>query len=366
MRFAAFLTAFAVLLTGCEAGMVQRRIVVHALGIDPAEEGSGYSVSYQVFTGGSDSDNGPVDANEQTVITLPSEGETLYDAEKNLALKTGREVFLGDVELIVISEELANRGMADFLQYFGRSDIYPGVNVVYCRGKAEDIIGEKLEQGAATAILLKGVVEKAISGSTACSSRIIELSNSLISDGESRAVPVLWLEKGEKPEEDSSVSAVDIGISESLLISDGQVYGHIPGSAVMGTRLLKCDAEKLSAELETQAGPASVEIDRISAERKIRTENGHPAVSIYITGRYDIKSAPQETSEEELRKLAEKKLLDFCSEACQEMHESGADFLNIGKLLQKYEPKFAAAQNGDFTGAARDTVFYVKVCLRKY
>lgn len=361
--FAALFAAL-ILLTGCEAGEVQRRIVVHALGIDPA--GEGYTVSYQIFTGGGGADSGPVDANEQTVITLEADGATLYDAEKNLGLETGREVFLGDVELIVVSRELAGTKLFDLLQYVGRTDIYPGVNVIYCNGRAKDVIGEKLERGAATALLLRGIVQSAVSSCTACSSRIIELSNTVLSDGGARAVPVLTLEKEGDPGEDSSVSPVKIGVYESLVISREGVAGSLSDGGVTGLRLLSCDASDIDAELDTPFGPASVNITGIRAKRRISIEDGRPALRVYIAGKYKVKSAPAKISEEELKILCEKELLRLCGAACRESAESGADFIGLGKLLRKYEPGYYSLNSGDLGGAVKTAVFYVRACLRKY
>ncbi len=364
MRFAAAIIAAALLLSGCEAGMVQRRVVVHALGIDPGEDG-GYSVSYQIFTGGSGGDSGPVDASEQTVITLPAEGKTLFDAESSLGLKTGREVFLGDVELIVISDELSGRGLSDPLQYFARAGIYPGVNVIFCEGRARDIIGEKLEQGSATAILLKGVLEKAIEGSRACSSRIIELSNALLFDGGARAVPLISLEKREKPEESSSVSPVDIKIPGSILIGENDPAA-LTEDEVAGIRLLRCNAEKIDLAINTPSGDISIGVDNISAKRSVKIENGSPAVTVYIAGKYRLESAPDGFSEEEAKRLAERELLRLCGAAAEKSRETGEDFLDVGRLLRKYEPEYFNAQNGGFSGISDKTIFYVKACLRKY
>lgn len=360
---AAALTAL--LLCSCESiGEVQRRIVVHAIGIDPHEKG--YEVSYQVFSGSESSDSGPVDASESTVITLLAQGRTLYETEESLRLQTGKYVFLGDTELIVISEDLKNEDMLGFLQYFRKSDVYLGVNVVYCRGSAKDAIGKKLEQGSATAILLRGVVERAIEGSRASSARIIEISNALTADNEAIAVPILSLEKGEETAEDSSVSDLTIGVFGSILISQDGKPMELDENEVMGMRLLRADATEMSIEIETSGGIASVDIDELKIKRKVSIENGAPRIKVNISGRYEVKYTPPDISDTEIRLAAEKQLLWLCEKGYSASTESGQDLFKIEKLLLKYETEYASAQNGDFSEAIRSSVYDVFVKLSKY
>lgn len=355
----------ALLLCSCEPlDEVQRRIVVHAIGIDPHEKG--YEVSYQVFSGSESSNSGPVDASESTVITLLTQGRTLYETEESLRLQTGKYVFLGDTELIVISEDLKSEDILGFLQYFQKSDVYLGVNVVYCRGSAKDTIGMKLEQGSATAILLRGVVERAIEGSRACSARIIEISNALTEDNEAIAVPILSIQKDGEAAEDSSISDLTIGVFDSMLISDGSETMELDENEVMGVRLLRGDATEISLEVETDGGVASVDIDGMKIKRKVSIKNGAPLVKVKISGRYEVKYLPSDSSDAEVKQAAERQLLWLCEKGYDASVRSGEDLFKLEKLLTKYEADYAAKQNGDFSEAVKSTVYDVFAGLSKY
>ncbi len=355
----------AMLLCGCEAGEVQRRIVVHALGIDPL--GDGYEVSYQVFSGGTSSEQGgPVDASESTVVTLLAQGRTLYETEESLRLRTGKEVFMGDVELIVISDELKDADLTEFLRYFRIADIYLGVNVVYCRGSAGDLIGQKLNQGSATALLLKGVVETAIDRDRACSSRIIEISNTFSDGGSAAVIPVLSLEKEGGKSEDSTVTDVTLGVFESLLITKDGFAGEIGEDAAMGIRLLRGDASEMSLEVEAGEGIAAVELKNLKIKRKISIDGGAPLLKVAIEGIYDVRSAQEGVSEDEISDAAEKQLLYLCAQGFEALKSSGKDFIGLGKLLEKYEQGYALRQNGDFGGAIEGLWASVEAKLKKY
>ena len=358
-----FVLTFAALLCGCESGEVQRRVVIHAMGIDPHEKG--YEVSYQIFSGG-EADSGPIDASESTVVTLLAQGRTLFEAEESLRLQTGKEVFLGDAELIVISEDLKDADLVEFLQYFRRADLYLGVNVVFCRGSAADAIGTKLEQGSATAILLRGVVEQAIKSGRAFSSRIMELSNAIEHDGEAAAIPILSLEKGEKTEDDKSISDLTIGVFGAQVVSPDGAVGELDENAAMGLRLLRADARQLSLEVAVSGGTAAVVIDNMKIKRKISVSGGVPYIRLNIRGRYDIRSSPTGVDEEEIKQAAQMQLLALCEAASKAVRDGGVDLIQLQKLLMKYETKYAESLNGDYSEAVKQTVYSVSTSLSKY
>lgn len=354
----------AVLFSGCKPiGEVQRRIVVHAIGIDPIE--GGYEVSYQVFTGGEAQSGGPVDASESTVITLLAQGRTLYETEESLRLQTGKEVFLGDAELIVISEDLKDEPLVDFLNYFRRSDVYLGVNVVFCRGSAKDTIGAKLEQDSATAILLRGVVESAIEAGRACSSRIIEISNA-IDSGEGAAIPVLKLEKGEEKPDDVTVTDLTIGVFDSAVISSDGGHGEMDENATMGLRLLRGDVSETSLEVMTEKGVASVKIERIKLSRKVTVRDGLPHISAVIKGKYDVMFSPEGVSDAEVKNAAEEQIIWLCDRGFTASRDSGTDLLRLKRMLEKYEPHYAENLGDGFSAALSGTQYEISAVLYKY
>lgn len=355
--------AATLLLSGCEASEVQRRTVVHAIGIDAAEDG--FEVSYQVFSG-SGSDSGPVDASESTVVTVLAQGATLYEAEQNLGLQTGKEVFLGDVELIIISEDLEDYNLAEFLQYFRKADIYLGVNVVYCRGKAKDIIGAKLKQGSATALLLRGVVESAIEVGRACSPRIIQISNAIEEDGEGRAIPILSLEKSGEASDDTSVSDVTLGIFNSLIVSNTGVGGEVDESTVMGNRILRGNAKQMVFEVEVGDGTASVKVEKMKIKRKVSLVNDLPLLDISIEGAYEVEYAPTDVKEDEIRVAAEQEMLKFCAKSFESAQKYSADLFELSKLLAKYEPEYAASLGDGLSNIVTEASLSVSAKLKRY
>lgn len=365
MKKAYFLAAFfllAFLLSGCKgSGEVQRRLVVHAIGVDPADEG--FTVSYQVFAGRAD-ESGPTDADESTVVTLLAAGRTLGEAEENLRLKTGKEVFLGDCELILISDKLREIGLMGFLDYLKSSDVYSGVSVAYCRGSASETVSAKLKQGSATAILLRGVLEEAIMCGRALSSRVIELTNALEFDGESAAVPVLEMTLGRDNGDGSTLTETDIGVYHSIIMTPNGCGPETDSDSAAGISLLKGSTRALEFLVESKNGSADIRLDKVRSSRKIRIENGMPVIDINISGRYTVRASTGDMSDDEIKKLSEKALLELCSSGYE--YISSGDLFEIKKMMIKYEGDYFRSKKDSIGEIIPKTTFNVRASLFKY
>ncbi len=116
----------ALLLTGCTDSDVQKRLVVTAIGIGEN------TITYQTFS----------PENEIEVYTFSC--DSLTEAEKELSLRTGKEVFTGDVELIVFS---GAENIEPYLSYLWHSpDIYMGTPVVFSESQPEKLLEIQSEE----------------------------------------------------------------------------------------------------------------------------------------------------------------------------------------------------------------------------
>lgn len=114
------------LLTGCESSDVQKRLVVTAIGIGES------TISYQTFS----------PENEIEVYTF--ECDSLSEAEEELSLKTGKEIFLGDTELIAFSGSM---NIEPYLDYLWHSpDIYMGTPVVFSEASPDKLLEIQSEE----------------------------------------------------------------------------------------------------------------------------------------------------------------------------------------------------------------------------
>ena len=238
------------------------------------------------------------------------------------------------------------------------------MNVVYCRGRASETIGRKLDQGSAPAILLREAVEKAIENGRACSSRIIEISNALFEQGEAIAIPILTLEKDSDTGDEMSISDLTVGVFGSLPVWEDGFGEELSENAAMGLRLLRGDAEEMAVSVSVGGKIASVHIRDLKIRRKVEISGGAPLMNIEIAGSYEIMSAPPELKSAEISDAAEKQLLALCADAYRETAATGRDFVMLGRMLYRSEPEYI--QKAGIFGAIRGAGYSVFARLQKY
>ncbi len=179
MRKLAVVIAIALLFTGCTSSDVQKRLLVTAIGIGEN------SISFQTFS----------PENEIEVYTF--ECDNLSEVTENLSLRTGKEVFLGDVELIIFS---GNENIEPYLVTLWHSpDIFMGTPVAFSGAFPGEIL--KIPSEDITAILT-------VSGKEV---GLIDLYNEIYSVEKSAKLPLLS-ETGEISGEILLKSSLECGI----------------------------------------------------------------------------------------------------------------------------------------------------------
>jgi spore germination protein KC len=112
------------LLAGCAGKRELNDLaLVMAVGIDKGEEENSFKVTAQIAR--------PADARGQTgapsgqtgepILTIVGQGESLFDAIRDLSSFTTRNVFWAHNQVIVINEDLAKEGIAQVIDFFTRN-----------------------------------------------------------------------------------------------------------------------------------------------------------------------------------------------------------------------------------------------------
>lgn len=366
-RLACLLVAVSVLLSGCsKLAYVQIRLVVHAIGIDIDEKTGGYKVSYQIFSPDKTAASSPTDAGSTNVNTLVMAGRTLYEAEKNLELQTGREAFFGNTELIVIGKTVTEQNLAELMGYFhGSADIYMGTDVVFSSANALDVLSANFSKGNISAQVLRESVNAASEESATSSARIIEISNAIAEKGGALVVPVVTVAMGKSQGESSNLSNTLYGVYASVLVKDGYPKALIDRDCAKGIRLLNGSAKSMSFNVTVGEEIATVSVDGLKIKREIEIANGYPIISIKISGVMEINENPHGMLEEVIRQAAQQKMFGLCELAYNEvLVGSAADVFDIGRLLRKYESDYYAAAEESFDDVVKNTLFDVDIGLK--
>lgn len=369
---AAFLTVLA--LSGCVANAdVRLRLVVHAIGVDIEDDGA-YCLSYQVFTPkkSSSKKDEPVDATSGNVMTVAAYGRTIYEAQKNLEFQTGKEVFTGDVELIVLGESFIGKDISKVLSYFwNNADIYMGVNTAFAKGAARDVVGAELEQGTAATELLTEMINASAAEGDSVQARLIDVCNRLNEKSGCLMIPALTVKKADnsKGAENTNIYDTATGVFDNILVVRGTPAEYLSREQTKGICFTAGGVKATSLELDSEGKRASVSIEKIKTRRKVKiNERGYPVIDLKISGGITVLDNPENIGEEELRQAAQREIIRLCSLAYEAaIKNHGADVFEIGKLLRQRERKYydnIGDSSEDFSRIVMNTEFGIEVKLK--
>ncbi|MBD7986121.1 Ger(x)C family spore germination protein [Sporosarcina sp. Sa2YVA2] len=140
-----------VIQSGCAFKDIDKRILIVAIGIDPAENSEGYKVTLKIAL--------PVASVKQAsgprFAYFTEESETVGESLRILETHIDKVLEFGHVKAIVINEELFKDGIEDFMDYFTRrADIQLIAYVIAARPSAEEILKIEPDTEAASTVSL--------------------------------------------------------------------------------------------------------------------------------------------------------------------------------------------------------------------
>ena len=138
---AALITLF---LGGCDAGLMMPLSdeisdieLILTLGIDRLEDGR----FEMTFAGGEPSFSGPQGGSNEPII-FSTQAATLTMAAKSAGMMSDKNIFLGNVEQVLIGERLAQSGIEGCIDYLIRDvDMRPGTGLFVVKGSSRELIG---------------------------------------------------------------------------------------------------------------------------------------------------------------------------------------------------------------------------------
>ena len=298
---------------------IDRRGIVHAMGIDTCEKG--YRVSIQIFQPAGSGSDTAVDVTGANVAVAVSEGKTVSEALSAAGSSTGKELFFGHLQLICL----------------GSDNISPSADICMAQGKAEELMQLKLTEDETSAEALSSLIKTSAeySRTIGCDLR------SLFSDEGSIAMPVL--EVISESDTDSS-SADSQTISQSVKVAGTAVITHegksiLPEDATLFAALLSGKAEKGSIVTILDGISITSELDNCRRKRTITAENGRLMLTtnIIVSARPDNELDPDQSNK--LSTAVSNALIYDCTYLQTEMLRNGTDIFDTSLLIKQRFPK---------------------------
>ena len=325
-----------ILAAGGRSISIDRRGIVHAMGIDPCE--NGYRVSLQIFQPAGSGSDTAVDVTGANVAVAVSEGKTVSEALSAADSSTGKELFFGHLQLICLGSGITLDDPPELFSFaLGGKNISPSADICMTQGKAEDLMQLKLTEDETSAEALSSLIS-----TSAEYSRTINCDlKSLLSDEGSAAMPVL--EVISNGDTDSS-SADTPSISESVRVAGTAVVTRegkslLPENATLSAALLSGKADKGCVVTILDGKSVTSQLDNCRRYRTITLENGRLILrtNITVSARPDHELDPEQSKR--LSIVTAQALASDCTALQSEMFQRGADIFGTSQLIKQRFPK---------------------------
>lgn len=371
---------------------ITERALVHAMGIDPGENG-GFKVTMQVFkTSGAGSDT-PVDVSQPNVEIIKGEGETISSAIEDARNQMGKDIFLGHLQLICFNPEIDFSNPDELFQFALKDkNIYLGVDLCLSETTAEEIMNAQMTRGTTSAEAIKQIIEMNIKNSSTIKCEIIDMM-STINAPQNILIPVLSVQQEEQggqsggQEQGGQSGGQEQGGQSGGQEQGGQSGGQPPQIVVTSTAVIKdgkvldtrLNAEQASgvAWLTRQAKQSSLVVSyngelvnvRLTKDKSSVTIENRDGRVIYKTKLVllahttkDINSPKESAEMEEDVKRRMQEILNSAQQTA--FYDSGADVFGIWKLLRHKYPRDYLKYKDDLQQIYSVTDFETELIIR--
>ncbi|MEG2459799.1 MAG: Ger(x)C family spore germination protein [Clostridia bacterium] len=327
--------------------------IVSGIAIDVGENGK-YKVTAQILNSkkqGQGSSSGGASSKSSSVIEYRSEAATIQLALRNMIYESPKRLYLGHMELLIISEEIAESKLKSCLDFFVRdNEVNKEFLVVVARGcKSEDIIGIQtpLEQDPIKNIKESIITTSKYEGRTAKTDLASSLGV-LLEEGVDLTLPSVIIQgdtkSGDKEENiEQSNTPTKIIISDLAYFKDGYMKGYLKSKDNISYNMVRGKIKSTIVETKDKKNKIAVEIYKLNSNVKPIYKDSKYEVDININCDGIITEFTQKadvTSEEELRKYEDlvggaikKNILEYVSN-CQNVYCS--DIVGYGAVFHKF------------------------------
>lgn len=318
---------------------------------------------------------------QPTVVYAQSTGDTIFDALRNVTLEFDRKIFLSHNRVIIFGEELAKRGIGDFINFF-LYDVEPretAYMLVAKGAKAYDVIGINGGLSDAPADYLNGEIENFKYTSKTRSLTMTEYIKYFFSNGTPVLGVVRKIEQMKINVEKQQTTALDI--SGGAVFDMDRLVGYYTGDEMIGFNFIVNEIEGGLIVFETP--------DELSKDNKLiakqgkftvmeiissRTKNDIEIVDnkIHLTINVTLKGSLGE--ETKGLKLSELNIKDAIQNACsakteeyirmtmdKAQKEFKLDTFSINDVFHKKYPKEWKKIEGDWNSIFPDITYTVNV-----
>nr|WP_255518245.1 Ger(x)C family spore germination protein [Thermoactinomyces sp. CICC 10521] len=350
------------LLTGCwDSIEIEKRAVIVSLAIDKGKKG--YEVTAQVPSpgqivgggGGGGGKGGP-----GAVQSFTAEGETLRDALSELQSKVNNPIFLGHLQTLLLSKDVAKEGISRHLDALRRSpEIRRHMWPIVIDGKAKEAMKTQVGLEPIPTDYLRDQIDTGVKigklPTIELGQVMIELSNP------QKRNPLINMFKAQKEQFDWEGMAVFRG-DRMVGVLDERLL----------TPIMHIRRQRSGADLSVPCGKAegTFFFHPENARRKVTVKNGKVDIQVKIEGEINEKTCPIQITEkstyQQLSQLVAREYEKIAKKLVERSQkEFRVDVMGIGNYVHAFYPKFYEKMQWRSRYANIPIQIHYKVTLRR-
>ncbi len=325
--------------------------IITGIAIDKSEDK--YEVSVLISNASKSSGESPDSANSQSVV-YSGKGASIYKALKDIGLISPKELYLDHFSILVISEEIAEEGVYNIIDFFLR---YPNARKDFYVAISKDC---KAKDTLKIVTPLTDFPSQSISDNLESSSRLQgaitnlnynELVYDLIAPGQEVSVNSIEIigdiEKGSSKENtESSEPKTYLKLSNLAIFKDDKFIKWTTEKESDGINIINNKITEMYIKIELNGGYVVVSPVNFSSNIEIKFKDDEPKFTINIGGNAKVMEVSGNIDLEddsvikEIKKKSNKELKSYVNKAIKLAIDNETDIFGFGNKLYKSYPNY--------------------------
>lgn len=360
-------------LPGCwSAHEVNELAISVAIGIDRAEEG--YMVTEQIINPKAVAAK-KVTSQEDPVIVSSAEGPNLESAIKKLYGQSPRMFFNAHLRVVVVSEEIAEDGITDFIDFFYRSHEYRSdFYFVIAKGcSAQKMLSTLTPLESVPAVGISDLLKMAArEWAPVKVVKMTELVNEIVREGINPVLPELEIIPYKEAVENASQQDEKLGIfrfSGLGILKKDRLVGRFDSDESKGYNYIMGDITHTNGSAGEAPLIITYDIINIHSHIEAKLENGSPSVLVNIGMEYRIEAmrgnldVTKVENREKISGMAASRIEELCRMTISKaQNEYRTDVFGFGEKFHQSYPEYwkTAKDNWDEIFASLPVTVKVK------
>lgn len=305
--------------------------IISALGID--YEDNLYKLSAQVVEFKNE---------KETFVTFTSEGNTIYEALRNLSKSSSKKMYISHLEVLLLSEKVYKEKNDEIIDFFAN---YPESSLNYYVTVTDGSPIDFINTSTPLTTLSSGSIIEMLKLNNKYESfanliTFDEYINDYISQGKSLIVPRIHIKSYSPSETDEKQRIIEI--KDLIAVNKNKEITYLNESESIGYSILSNNCEKYILTLPCSGGKFTIELKSSNTKINIK-ENNMIMIEINAfgtVGSYDCNI----TDEKEIKKMVvektEKEIENYTNKALELSLSKKTDFIGIGNIFYAYNYKY--------------------------